>query len=239
MFRSIRFLWLVALLFAAIVPVAQASEAFPRPAALESDIAFWRRIYTEVGTDGGLIHDPVRLDVVYEVMKFPADLSARERSRRIEDTKKKYSRILDRLANDAHDLSPEELRVQALWPKGTRRSRFEQAAEDVRFQLGQADRFLEGVIRSGAYKDHIAATFGKMGLPRELAALPHVESSFNTYAYSKWAPPACGSSCAGRAGVSCASTAPWTSGWIPIVRRKQRRAFWNRTTSCSAAGRWR
>lgn len=185
MFRSIRFLWLVALLFAAIVPVAQASEAFPRPAALESDIAFWRRIYTEVGTDGGLIHDPVRLDVVYEVMKFPADLSARERSRRIEDTKKKYSRILDRLANDAHDLSPEELRVQALWPKGTRRSRFEQAAEDVRFQLGQADRFLEGVIRSGAYKDHIAATFGKMGLPRELAALPHVESSFNTYAYSK------------------------------------------------------
>ena len=72
-----------------------------------------------------------------------------------------------------------------LWPKGTRRSRFDDAAEGVRFQLGQSDRFREGVVRSGAWREHIAATFTKMGLPRELAALPHVESSFNTYAYSK------------------------------------------------------
>lgn len=165
--------------------VAFASDGFPRPAELEHDIAFWRRIYTEVSTRGGLIHDPVRLDVVYEVMELPDDLSSRERSKRIDDTKKKYSRILERLASGAQDLSEEELRVQALWPKGTRRARFEQASEEVRFQLGQSDRFLEGLIRSGAYKDHIARTFEKMGLPRELAALPHVESSFNTYAYSK------------------------------------------------------
>ena len=55
----------------------------------------------------------------------------------------------------------------------------------MRFQLGQSDRFREGIVRSGAWREHIAATFEKMGLPRELAALPHVESSFNTYAYSK------------------------------------------------------
>jgi membrane-bound lytic murein transglycosylase D len=164
---------------------AVASDAFPRPPELEADIAFWRRIYTQVSTDGGLIHDPVRLDVVYEQMEFPDDLSARERSRRIDATKKKYAQILDRLASGAEDLNEEEKRVQALWPKGTRRARFEQAAEEIRFQLGQSDRFREGVVRSGAYKEHIASTFEKMGLPRELAALPHVESSFNTYAYSK------------------------------------------------------
>ena len=50
-----------------------------------------------------------------------------------------------------------------LWPKGTRRSRFEQAAEEVRFQLGQSDRFREGVVRSGAWRDHIAATFEQAG----------------------------------------------------------------------------
>lgn len=127
-----------------------ASDAFPRPPELEPDIAFWRRIYTQVSTDGGLIHDPVRLDLVYEQMEFPDELSARERSKRIDAAKKKYSHILDRLASGAEDLSEEELRVQALWPKGTRRARFEQAAEDVRFQLGQSDRFREGVIRSGA-----------------------------------------------------------------------------------------
>jgi peptidoglycan lytic transglycosylase D len=164
---------------------ALASEHFARPAELEPDIGFWRRIYTEVTTEGGLLHDADDLGIVYEVVKFPADLSPKQRSRRIEDMKKKYARILDRLAGGATDLSEEELRVQDLWPEGTRRSRFEQASEAVRFQLGQADRFREGIIRSGAYRTQIAATFERMGLPRELAALPHVESSFNTYAYSK------------------------------------------------------
>jgi membrane-bound lytic murein transglycosylase D len=164
---------------------AVASDGFPRPAELEADIAFWRQIYSQVSTDGGLIHDPVRLEVVYEQMTFPDDLSSRERSKRIDAAKKKYSNILERLASGADDLNAEEQRVLDLWPKGTRRTRFEQAAEDVRFQLGQSDRFLEGLVRSGAYKEHIATTFEKMGLPRELSALPHVESSFNTYAYSK------------------------------------------------------
>lgn len=167
------------------VLAAVASDAFAPPAGLEPDIAFWRRIYTEVSTEGGVIHDPAALEVVYEVMKFPPDISSKERSKQIDNTKKKYSRILERLAAGAADLSEEEERVAALWPKGTRRARFEQASEEVRFQLGQSDRFLEGVVRSGAYREHIAATFEKQGLPRELAALPHVESSFNTYAYSK------------------------------------------------------
>jgi membrane-bound lytic murein transglycosylase D len=164
---------------------ADMDERFVRPAELERDIAFWRRVYTEVSTQGGLIHDPERLDVVYEVLKLPSDLSPRQRSKRIDDTKAKYARILERIASGAEDLNEEELRVQALWPKSTRRARFEQASEEVRFQLGQADRFREGIVRSGAWRDHIAQTFENMGLPRELAALPHVESSFNPYAYSK------------------------------------------------------
>lgn len=166
-------------------PAMAASDPFVRPAELEADIGFWRRIYTEVSTDAGLIHDPYDLSVVYEVLKFPDEMPPRLRSQNIEDIKKKYSRMLDRIASGASDLSEEEKRVASLWPSGTRHSRFEQAAEEVRFQLGQSDRFREGILRSGAYRDHIADTFAKTGLPRELASLPHVESSFNTYAYSK------------------------------------------------------
>jgi len=183
-----RCLALIVVLAAVSLPLltAAAEESpFVRPAELEPDIAFWRRVYTEVTTEGGLLHDQDDLGVVYEVMKLPSDLSQKQRQKRIEDAKKKYSRILDRLAAGATDLSEEEQRVLDLWPKGTRRSRFEEAAEGVRFQLGQSDRFREGIVRSGAWREHIAATFKKMGLPTELAALPHVESSFNTYAYSK------------------------------------------------------
>src|SRR5437763_250276 len=57
--------------------------------------------------------------------------------------------------------------------------------EDVRFQLGQADRFRAGLIRSGAWETHIAQVLANLGLPAELAVLPHVESSFNPAAYSK------------------------------------------------------
>jgi membrane-bound lytic murein transglycosylase D len=183
-----RCLALLIVVFAASLPplTAAADESpFVRPAALEPDIAFWRKVYTEVTTEGGLLHDQDDLSVIYEVMKLPSDLSQKQRQKRIEDAKKKYSRILDRLAAGATDLSEEEQRVLDLWPKGTHRSRFEEAAEGVRFQLGQSDRFREGIVRSGAWREHIAATFKKMGLPTELAALPHVESSFNTYAYSK------------------------------------------------------
>jgi membrane-bound lytic murein transglycosylase D len=183
-----RCLALLTVFLAASLPplIAVADESpFVRPAALEPDIAFWRKVYTEVTTEGGLLHDQDDLSVIYEVMKLPSDLSQKQRQKRIEDAKKKYSRILDRLAAGATDLSEEEQRVLDLWPKGTHRSRFENAAEGVRFQLGQSDRFREGIVRSGAWREHIAATFKKLGLPTELAALPHVESSFNTYAYSK------------------------------------------------------
>ena len=184
-----RVFMLLFLCLGALVATRQAAAAethhFVRPAELEPDIAFWRRIYTEVTTEGGLLHDPEDLNVVYEVLSFPADIPPKARAKRIDEAKKKYAHILDRLASGADDLTAEEQRVRDLWPKGTRRSRFEQASEEVRFQLGQADRFREGLVRSGAWRDHIANTFQRMGLPRELAALPHVESSFNTYAYSK------------------------------------------------------
>ena len=60
-----------------------------------------------------------------------------------------------------------------------------EATDDIRFQLGQADRFRAGLIRSGAWETHIAETLANLGLPAELAVLPHVESSFNPAAYSK------------------------------------------------------
>ena len=40
-------------------------------------------------------------------------------------------------------------------------------------------------MRSGAWETHIAETLANLGLPAELAVLPHVESSFNPAAYSK------------------------------------------------------
>lgn len=161
------------------------SSAFPRPASLEPAVNFWKRVYTEVDTTGGIIHDDTRLDVVYTVLDFPDGISSANRSKRIEAEKNFVTSTLRKLAAGEDDLSRDERRVRDAWPENTRRSEFSAAADRVRFQLGQADRFQEGLVRSGAWREEIKRIFKKQGLPEELALLPHVESSFNTYAYSK------------------------------------------------------
>ncbi len=184
-FRLLTSLMMCVLVLTATMVRAQ-DHPFVQPEALTPAVTFWKRVYTEVGTTGGFVHDDTRLEVVYSLLDFPSGTASSVRSKRIEDEKVLVVRTLRKLAaGDDDDLSKDERRVRDAWPDGTRRSEFDAAAERVRFQLGQADRFKEGLIRSGAWREEIKRIFKQKGLPEQLAALPHVESSFNTYAYSK------------------------------------------------------
>jgi LysM repeat protein len=82
-------------------------------------------------------------------------------------------------------LSEEDQRILDMWGTEGTPARLLEATDEIRFQLGQSDRFRAGLIRSGAWETHIAETLANLGLPAELAVLPHVESSFNPAAYSK------------------------------------------------------
>jgi membrane-bound lytic murein transglycosylase D len=157
----------------------------PRPAALQGQVRFWTRVYSEVDTLGGLIHDARDLDVVYEVIRLPRGLAPRTREARIEEAKRKYQAALRSLASGKRgDLTATERHVLALWGPGVSNATLRQAVDGVRFQLGQADKFRDGVIRSGLWEPHIREVFAERGIPPEIAALPHVESSFNPHAYS-------------------------------------------------------
>jgi membrane-bound lytic murein transglycosylase D len=162
----------------ASIPIASAeSNQFPRPAALEPDVRFWERIYSKVSTHGGLLHDDRRLDIVYEELNFPAGLSSRERSALVDTVRAHYERILRRLGTGSReDLSDDEVRVLALFPANVSDATLSEAAEHVRFQLGQADRFREGLVRSGAWEKHVEDTLKREGLPGELSALPVAKS---------------------------------------------------------------
>jgi membrane-bound lytic murein transglycosylase D len=164
---------------------ADGNPLLPLPAELEPNVRFWTRIYTEVDTKGGLIHDDRHLDVVYETIRIPKGLSRRARERLLGKSKKHYSAILRRLATGKRDaLTEEEARVLARWPEGVTNKTLRSAAYRLRFQLGQSDRFREGLIRSGNWIDVFRQTMVDRQVPVELAALPHVESSFNPRAYS-------------------------------------------------------
>ncbi|MHB8478518.1 MAG: lytic transglycosylase domain-containing protein, partial [Steroidobacteraceae bacterium] len=109
-----------------------------------------------------------------------------QRERRVAEAKARYTSLLKRFAAGSTDnLTPHETRIlHAFGPAAGPRD-FRDAIERIRFQLGQADRFHEGLIRAAAWEKHIARTLTQRGVPAEIAALPHVESSFNLAAYSK------------------------------------------------------
>lgn len=159
---------------------------FPRPAAIERDVQFWTRIFSQVDTKHGLIHDVWNLGVIYEEIRLPTGVSSRIKQRYVKKVKKRYKRILTKLAKGKRKrLSAQDKRVLSLWPKNVTRGTLRKAAKGLRFQLGQSDKFLAGLIRSGAWINHIVKTLKDMGLPTEIASLPHVESSFNPRAYSR------------------------------------------------------
>ncbi|HEY5657291.1 MAG TPA: LysM peptidoglycan-binding domain-containing protein [Myxococcota bacterium] len=165
---------------------AVAEELLPRPPGLEPNVRFWTRIYTEVDGNSGLIHDSERLDVVYQELRFPSGLSQRARDRKVKKVKERVRASLKRLAAGKRTgLSAEDQTVLSRWPRDVSNATLRSAARNVRFQLGQADKFRAGLIRSGAWIDHIRVSLVEQGVPVELAALPHVESSYNPKAYSR------------------------------------------------------
>jgi membrane-bound lytic murein transglycosylase D len=158
----------------------------PRPPELERDVQFWIRVYSEVDTNGGFLHDQYNLGVVYETLHFAPNTPPHERERIVDQARSRYAAALRRIAA-AKDgpLADEDQHIKDMWGAEGTPSRLLEAIDDIRFQLGQADRFREGLVRSGAWETHIAETLANLGLPAELAVLPHVESSFNPAAYSK------------------------------------------------------
>jgi membrane-bound lytic murein transglycosylase D len=189
--KSNRFHWLgLALLLAPFIwctPVpAETSDAFAYPPELEPDVRFWIRVYTEVTTDQGLLHDDWYLGLVYEVLRFDPSDSPRQREHIVEQAKARYAALLRRFAaGDTENLTPHERRILHDFGDKTTPAGYREAIERIRFQLGQADRFHEGLIRAQAYEASISRVLADRGVPPEIGALPHVESSFNPAAYSR------------------------------------------------------
>src|SRR5438132_1678405 len=180
--------WLLGgvLTWLALAPGFAAETPMPRPPELERDVQFWIRVYTEIDTNAGFLHDQYNLAVVYDTLHFAPSTSPRERERLVDQARSRYGAALRRIAAASADpLAEDDQRIKEMWGEHVTPARLREAIEDIRFQLGQADRFRAGLVRSGAWETHIAETLANLGLPAELAVLPHVESSFNPAAYSK------------------------------------------------------
>lgn len=164
-------------------------DSFPVYESMRANVAFWKKVYAEYPTTKGLIHDNRDLAIIYEVVDLASENQAGAggiNKERADRAKEKYRQILLSLAGGQAPQTSEAKRVLALFGGSPSSSQLSQAAEAIRFQQCLKDRFLEGLVRSGAYLAEIKKIFRSYDLPEDLAYLPHVESSFNYKAYSKF-----------------------------------------------------
>lgn len=168
-----------------LLTLSAVAADFPRPAGLEPDIRFWTKIFTEVSSHQVLIHDNRHLDIVYARLDIPAGSGYRAKRRFSKKARQKYKNILKTLAGGKRNgLTAIEAEVLAQWPEAVGNGELRQAAGRVRAQQGLADGFRDGLARAERWEAHILKSLRAAGVPDELVALPHVESSYNPEARS-------------------------------------------------------
>jgi membrane-bound lytic murein transglycosylase D len=190
--RYFRYLFVLPVVLSAVlIPIEATAESdpFPQYEGIQPNVSFWEKIYSEYTSDQGVLHDKQRLDIIYGVieLKNPDLPGGRKINRkRIKTAKKKYKSILSKLMRGEPPAEQLEKHVADLFGPHAKAADYRRAMRNIRCQTGQKDRFRAGVIRSGAYIEKMKRIFRDSGLPEDLAYLPHVESSFNPKAYSKF-----------------------------------------------------
>ncbi|MBW2411715.1 MAG: transglycosylase SLT domain-containing protein [Deltaproteobacteria bacterium] len=191
-FKYFKLLYIFPVALAAVlipIEIAAESDPFPQYGCIQPNVDFWKKIYSEYTSSQGVLHDNRRLDIIYGVieLKNPDLPGGRKINRkRIKTAKQKYKAILAKLMRGEPPSGKLEKDIAAQFGPHAKAVDYRKALYNIRCQTGQKDRFRAGVIRSGAYIEKMQEIFRNAGLPEDLAYMPHVESSFNPKAYSKF-----------------------------------------------------
>lgn len=173
----------------AAMETAYQDGLFPEPAVLRPNVKFWLDVYTKYDENQAILHDNVNLGIRYEVVDLDEAYpraSRRYAARQLTLRKRQIAETLKLLARHAGQCNGEtECRVAALFDNTHDGRVYLEAADQIRTQYGLKSRFKQGLITSGQYMPKMREIFERYGVPLDLLALPHVESSFNVKAYSR------------------------------------------------------
>lgn len=188
MISFLRHLCLCSVIFSILVTPGFAlnSDEFPVSDSMRVKVDFWKKVYTEISSTEGFLHDDDNLNIIYDKLEFPG-YSRRRKIRLIRRKKRELRRAISRIARKKRKDQELNENEKALYQKMGEPDwkQVRRMARQVRFQQGLRDRYYRGLISSYQYLDRIKNIFNEYELPKELIYLPHVESSFNYRAYSK------------------------------------------------------
>ncbi len=167
------------------------SDVFPRPAEIEPQVAFWRKVYSKWGRSQVAVHDKVHMDIIYDVFDLPgetADILTPGQKAYIQDRfynwKSRLNALEDKMAAGLPLDADEKELVRYVAEKTGHINAIHGASERLRYQRGLRERFMRGLEIGRRYDEHFRQIFRNAGLPEDLAYLPHVESSFQYNAHS-------------------------------------------------------
>ncbi len=160
---------------------------FPSPPGVTERAKFWKKIYSKYTTGQIVIHDKDNMNLIFDVVDVGKKYRYGSRAER-KYVRKRKEQIKAALMKLYHKkgiaTTRQEKKFAAMMRHIKGYKKYKKSAHNLRGQHGQANRFKEGLVRSGKYLGQMRGIFRSFGLPDELTALPHVESSFNYKAYS-------------------------------------------------------
>lgn len=165
-------------------------------------VRFWFFIYTQFDSSQVVFHDKNNLALIYKVLDFSSlhskglpkntlyVLQQKISEEKIKEMKQDILELADgHLSNDSRtrDILEAIQRAGLQVPVADKdRKKFYKSLKDnLRTQTGQRNFIREGIVRSLPYQKFLAKYFRAKKLPKELLAIPFLESSFNPVAQSK------------------------------------------------------
>jgi len=159
-------------------------------AGLDDRVDFWKMIFTRYGRNDVLLHDRNDLRLVYTVVTIPDGATPRMQRQRLRAEERRLIQAFDELVSigpDSEQPNPAQTKIlDALKRAGLAPdpALLRKLRDNIHCQRGIREKFQDGLVRSGRYLPEMEKIFVARGLPRELALLPHVESSFDYAAFS-------------------------------------------------------
>ncbi len=182
-------------------PQNRISNEFPIPKYFYNKVHFWFNIYTLYDSNYSVLHDKVNMSIIYDVIDYTSlaksglnhhtkfALQSKLTLNKVAELKKVFKNLG---ANKNLGLKEQSIlkvlknaRIKIPKGKSKRSSFFRKLAQNLRAQTGQKDNIQSGLTNIQPFESSMNKYFEKFKLPKELKAIPFLESSFNTKARSK------------------------------------------------------
>lgn len=161
---------------------------FPCPPQIQRRVDFWIMVFRSWTTDQLVFHDRDSPERVYSVITSEHSCNRSQPVRSVETERERIEEMLRTLARKVTWKEPgwtrEELEYLELFPDRDADD-IARAAERVRCQTGNRDRFQEALKRFGRYRNNILEVLREHNLSEDILYLPFVESAYNPEAYSR------------------------------------------------------